>query len=87
MPVNRIHHPRALPFETIRGTVREVAPVASSGKEGAQSTVTVYCRLQAAPGSLRPAMTGEARISCGRRPAGLIFARTVLRYLRTEFWW
>jgi multidrug resistance efflux pump len=78
---------RALPFETLRGTVREVAPVASPGKDGAPSTVTVYCRLHDAPPSVRPAMTGDARILCGRRPAGVVFARRVLQYVRTEFWW
>ena len=78
---------RSLPFDTLRGTVREVAPVAVPGKDGAQSTVTVYCRLDATPAAVRPAMTGVARISCGRRPVGAVFTRRVLRYVRTEFWW
>jgi putative peptide zinc metalloprotease protein len=78
---------RALPFDTLRATVLDVAPVAQPGKDGAQGTVTVYCRLDAAPAAVRPAMTGVARIACGRRPAGTVFARRVLRYVRTEFWW
>jgi hypothetical protein len=78
---------RSVPFQTLRGTVREIAPVASPGKDGAASTVTVYCRLQNPPAGVRPATTGEARISCGRRPAGLVFARRALRYVRTDLWW
>lgn len=78
---------RALPFQTLRGTVQEVAPVASPGEDGAPTTVTVYCRLQEVPRSVRPAMTGDARIACGSRPAAVVFARKVLRYVRTEFWW
>jgi RND family efflux transporter MFP subunit len=78
---------RTLPFDTLRGTVRAVAPVASAGKDGAASTVTVYCRLQNATPDVRPAMTGDARIVCGRQPAGLVIARRVLRYVRTDLWW
>ena len=62
---------RALPFATLRGIVQEVAPVAVPGKDGAPGTITVYCRLVDVPRSVRPAMTGDARISCGRRPAAV----------------
>jgi membrane fusion protein (multidrug efflux system) len=78
---------RALPFATLRGTVEAVAPVAVPGKDGAPGTVTVYCRLVGVPASVRPAMTGDARIACGRRPAAAVLARRVLRYVRTEVWW
>jgi multidrug resistance efflux pump len=78
---------RSLPFETLRGTVRAVAPVASPGKDDGASTVTVYCRLQNAPADVRPAMTGDARITCGRAPTGAVLARRALRYVRTDLWW
>lgn len=32
-------------------------------------------------------MTGQARISTGRRPLGEILLDRTLRLLRTEFWW
>jgi hypothetical protein len=51
------------------------------------STVTVYCRLEGAPEDLRPGMIGLARIGCGQRPLGAVWADRVLRFLRTEFWW
>ena len=31
-------------------------------------------------------MTGDARISCGRRPVGVLLAAWLVRYVRTEFW-
>jgi len=50
-------------------------------------SVIVYCRIQDASPDLRPGMTGYARILCGKRPAGLILADSLLRRLRTQFWW
>jgi hypothetical protein len=32
-------------------------------------------------------MTGQARVSTGRRPAGVLLLDRALRYVRTEFWW
>jgi multidrug efflux pump subunit AcrA (membrane-fusion protein) len=49
---------RALPHETLTSRVEWVSPTA--GKGDAQSSVTVYCRLDRAPGDLRPEMTGYA---------------------------
>jgi multidrug efflux pump subunit AcrA (membrane-fusion protein) len=76
---------RALPFEAFATRVERVAPAADKGE--AQSSVTVYCRLESAPAGLRPAMTGYARVYTGRRPVGAILLDRVLRFLRTEFWW
>lgn len=93
---------RALPFETIHGTVSRLAPgveraetrnagvdrVPASGALGeAPSTLIVYCRLEDHGPSLRPGMSGYARIYHSRRPVGAILAERALRYLRTEFWW
>jgi hypothetical protein len=50
-------------------------------------TVTVYCRVDRVPIGLFPGMTGDARIGCGRRPAGAVLASRLLRFVRTEFWW
>jgi multidrug resistance efflux pump len=75
---------RALPFETLTARVERLAPAAAHGE--VQSTVTVYCRLDASE-ALRPGMTGHARIGVGRRPAGAILFDRGLRLVRTEFWW
>ena len=76
---------RSLPFETFQAKVDRIAPKAVSGD--VQSTVTVYCRLEAPPPDLQPGMSGYARIYCGRRPIGEMLTERVLRFLRTEFWW
>jgi multidrug efflux pump subunit AcrA (membrane-fusion protein) len=76
---------RALPFETFRTAVDRIAPAA--GKGDAQSSVTVYCRLENQGAELRPGMSGHARIATGSRSPGLILVDRALRYLRTEFWW
>src|SRR5262249_22627955 len=76
---------RALPYETFTTVVDRVA---ASGVRGeAQSSVTVYGRLDQAPDDLRTEMTGYARIDTGRRPIGAILVDRMLRVVRTEFWW
>jgi multidrug resistance efflux pump len=76
---------RALPFATFTTVVDRVAP---SGERGeAQSSVTVYGRLDHAPDDLRTEMTGYARVETGRRPIGAILLDRMLRFVRTEFWW
>jgi multidrug efflux pump subunit AcrA (membrane-fusion protein) len=76
---------RVLPFETYATKVERIAPAAGRGE--VQSSVTVYCRLDAADAELRPEMTGYARVYTGQRPIGEIFLERLLRFLRTEFWW
>jgi multidrug resistance efflux pump len=76
---------RALPYETFRTVVDRVAPTGVRGE--AQSSVTVYGRLDHATDELRTEMTGYARIDTGRRPIGAILVDRMLRFVRTEFWW
>ena len=76
---------RALPFETLAARVDRIAPAA--GRGDAQSTVSVYCRLDDCPPGLRPGMTGYGRISTGPRPVGRLLLDRVVRFLRTECWW
>jgi multidrug efflux pump subunit AcrA (membrane-fusion protein) len=75
----------AVPFETLRGHVLRVAPVAATGD--VRSTVTVYCGISSARPDLRPGMTGYARVRCGRWPLGRALSEKALRLIRTEFWW
>jgi hypothetical protein len=52
------------------------------------AAVTVYCRvIGGVPPDIRPGMTGDARIACGRRPPGAVLGARFLRLIRTEFWW
>jgi multidrug efflux pump subunit AcrA (membrane-fusion protein) len=76
---------RTWPFQWFRAKVDRIAPRAVRGE--VHSTVTVYSRIDGAGEELRPGMIGRARIACGRRPLGAIWADRVLRFLRTEFWW
>ena len=76
---------RALPFVTFPASVDRVAPAAGRGE--VQSTVTAYCRLENGAGELRPGMTGYARVSGEQGTVGLVLARRLLRFLRTELWW
>lgn len=78
---------RALPFQTFSGNVERVAPVAVKEKHEPQSMVTVHCRIDSGADGLRPGMSGYARIECGQRALGAVWATRVARYLRTEFWW
>lgn len=73
----------AWPEETFRGRVVGVAPAAAG--EGAR-TVLVRSRLPN-DGRLRPGLTGEARVLCGRRTWLGLFGRKAVRMLRVEFWW
>jgi multidrug efflux pump subunit AcrA (membrane-fusion protein) len=76
---------RAHPLMTFPARLERLAPTAGRGE--VQSTVTVYCRLEDPAGSLRPGMTGHARVYTGRRPVGAILFDRAVRFLRTEFWW
>jgi multidrug efflux pump subunit AcrA (membrane-fusion protein) len=75
----------AAPYETYSGQVRQIAPSASPGD--LRSSVTVYCALPQLPEELRPAMSGYARICCGKRPMGLVLGDRLMRSIRTDFWW
>jgi len=76
---------RALPFETFETKVSRVAPAAEPDE--LQSTVNVVCQLDADEQSLKPGMTGYARIYTGRCSLGEFTGNRILRYVRTEFWW
>ncbi len=76
---------RALPFETFETKVSRIAPAAEPDE--LQSTVNVVCRLDADEQSLKPGMTGYARIYTGRCSLGEFTVHRILRFVRTEFWW
>jgi multidrug efflux pump subunit AcrA (membrane-fusion protein) len=79
--------PRSQPYRTLTAQVDRIAPAAVGSERSAQSTLTVYCHLDNADGSLRSGMTGFGRIHHQTRPLGLIALDRAQRYLRTEFWW
>ena len=68
-----------------KARVDRIAPAAGHGE--VQSTVTLCCRLEIASGTLRPGMTGHARVFTGGRSLGGMLLDRGLRFFRTEFWW
>lgn len=86
--VTRIAPAASPPMSGVAGAAAPV-PV-----PGAPSTLTVYCTLDLPEGTraetlsgLRSNMTGHARIDCGTDRIGVVLARRVRHFLRTEFWW
>ena len=76
------------PLRDVPGARRSDRPAAGKAeKADAQATLAVYCHLEDRGSRLRPGMTGHARIACGRKPIGEILFHSVLRVVRTEFWW
>ena len=92
---------RAVPFGTFRAQVVRIAPSAATSDAQADALrladmtntgetgghVAVYCALSGPSAELRPGMTGQARVACGKQPVAKVLATRVLRYVRTEFWW
>jgi HlyD family secretion protein len=76
---------RALPFDTFAARVKRIAP--SARPDNARRTVTLSCELEIADGTLRPGMTGHARVFTGPQSVATVLLRKALRYIRTEFWW
>jgi multidrug resistance efflux pump len=89
---------RAHPGLSLRGKVNaiSVAAVATTdadpplfalgGPVQKAGTLLVRTQLEGSPDGLRPDMTGQARIHCGRRTLAGLAAWRVARVLNTEFW-
>jgi multidrug resistance efflux pump len=78
---------RAQSQQSFEARVVSIAPSASGdGVTDEQKTVLVSTRVANAFPSLRPEMTGMAKIDCGRRCLFEILTRRLYRYIRVEFW-
>ena len=78
---------RAYPQTSFDGTVSSIAPVATAPEEArAERTILVVTQLDNASGLLKPEMTGNAKIYCGKQRAIDLLTRRIVRYLRVEFW-
>jgi multidrug resistance efflux pump len=78
---------RAFPERRIHGRVSAVAPAVEAEEGGwGRTFVRVRAEIEAPGAPLRAAMTGQAKILCGRRSILHILTRRVTRYLRVEFW-
>lgn len=79
---------RALPFDTIEATVECVAPATTKKELTQNSVLVVHCSLNdAQQKQLKSGMTGFGRVVRGTQTLGVGAVSTMLRYVRTEFWW
>ncbi len=76
--------PWAFPNSSFRGLVRSIAPNAEEGKYG--KIVRVNVTVIDAAGELKAGMTGNAKISAGWSLFGLVFTRSISRFLMVELW-
>jgi len=78
---------RALPAANLESTVLSIAPIAikPSNAEGGRM-VLVTTQIQNADLRLKPEMSGQAKIYCGKRRLGELLTRHMARYLKVEFW-
>ena len=73
--------------ESFRGKVTAIAPVATKPAEGVlQHDFLVTTVLDNADSSLKPEMTGNAKVYCGERRLYEIVFRRFIRFIRVEFW-
>ena len=78
---------RAYPRTTFEGQVIAVAPIVTKQTDWQpERTVLVTTRLDNTAGLLKPEMTGNAKVYCGKQRAIDLVLRRIVRYLRVEFW-
>jgi multidrug resistance efflux pump len=76
---------RAYPEKTFAGRVAAIAPTAQADPLQ-RKVVRVTVQMDQADGLLKPEMTGNAKILCGKRPIYQLLTRRLARYVRVEFW-
>jgi putative peptide zinc metalloprotease protein len=78
---------RAYPEKGFYGTITSLATTATKVDNG-QPTMTVLVITEIANEAflLKPEMTGNAKIYCGRRSIIDLLTRRFVRYIRVEFW-
>jgi putative peptide zinc metalloprotease protein len=77
---------RAYPEMSFSGTVRAVAPAATEADGPERRVFRVIVQMDRKNDLLRPAMTGNAKIYCGKRPIFHLLTRRIARYVRVESW-
>ncbi len=78
---------RAYPNLSFEGKVAAIAPIATKAEEKwQQRTVLVTTELRNDLMLLKPEMTGNAKIYCGKRRIFDLITRRLARYIRVEFW-
>jgi len=76
---------RSFPARSFFDRVSSIAPVAAKGERS--QVVRVISQIPNPTLELKPGMTGNAKIYCGRRRLIFILTRRIIRFFRTELWW
>jgi multidrug resistance efflux pump len=77
---------RAYPGRSFAGRVKAIAPAAVEQTDMGRKVFRVTIAMDEASELLKPDMTGNAKIFCGRRPLIELLTRRLARYIRVEFW-
>ncbi len=78
---------RAYPDQSFYGPVTAIAPAATKQDEWqAAKTILVSSEIDNASLFLKPQMTGNAKVLCGKRRILDLMTRRFTRYIRVEFW-
>jgi putative peptide zinc metalloprotease protein len=77
---------RAYPEMAFAGTVKAVSPAAVDTDGPERRVFRVIVEMEQKNDLLRPAMTGNAKIDCGKRPIFQLLTRRIARYIRVESW-
>jgi putative peptide zinc metalloprotease protein len=78
----------AYPAANFYGTVTAVAPVATEQQDAwnSERTVLVLTQFANTPPLLKPGMSGNAKIRCGKQRVVDLITRRLARFIRVEFW-
>lgn len=78
---------RAYPGRSFAGRVKAIAPAAAVEETGlGRKVFRVSIEMDGPADLLKPEMTGNAKILCGKRTIFHLLTRRVARYVRVEFW-
>ena len=75
---------RSLPFQEFHGRVARIADLADTLGDGRRFLVTT--EMPNADGSLKPGMSGFAKVDCGKRTVLSLISRRIVQFVRVEFW-
>lgn len=77
---------RAHPELSFSGTVQAVSPRAAESDGPERKVFRVKVMMDQPTDLLKPEMTGNAKILCGKRTIFHLLTRRIARYVRVEFW-
>jgi multidrug resistance efflux pump len=77
---------RAHPEVSLSGTVKAISPRAVDSDGPERKVFRVMVAMAQPTALLKPEMTGNAKILCGKRTIFHLLTRRIARYVRVEFW-